>query len=162
MTEQTIPAVGDEAPDFTLPTHNEGDLNLSWYRGRKNVLLAFYPADWTPICAAQIPTYQSQLDLFEQYNCQLLAISVDSVFSHLAWAKSLGGLSFPLMSDYFPHGRVAALYGILTRRGYADRLTFLIDKQGKIRYIEKVQFTDQPDTTELFRQLALLESVDAT
>ncbi|MEW6050008.1 MAG: peroxiredoxin [Candidatus Zixiibacteriota bacterium] len=151
------PQVGDQAPDFTLPTHNEGELNLAWYRGRKNVVLAFYPGDWTPVCAAQIPGYQHVLDEFEKYNCQLLAISVDSVPSHVAWAKSLGGLSFPLMSDYHPHGRVARLYGVLSERGYAERAVFLVDKSGVVRYAEKVPPTELPDNTELFRRLARLE-----
>ncbi len=158
-TRTTAPValrVGDEAPDFTLPTHNEGELNLAWYRGRKNVVLAFYPGDWTPVCAAQIPGYQNVLDEFERRNCQLLAISVDSIPSHLAWAKTLGGLSFPLMSDYFPHGRVARLYGILNERGYAERSVFLIDKAGIIRFIDKVPPTELPDNTELFRHMARL------
>lgn len=148
---------GDTAPDFTLPTHNEGELNLAWYRTRKNVVLAFYPGDWTPVCAAQIPGYQHVLDEFEKYNCQLLAISVDSVPSHIAWARSHGGLSFPLMADYYPHGRVARLYGVLSERGYAERAVFLIDKAGVIRFVEKVPPTELPDNTELFRHLAALE-----
>ena len=91
--------VNDPAPDFTLNTHNEGELNLAWYQGRKNVVLAFYPGDWTPVCSNQIPEYQRLLEKFEKNDCQLLCISVDSVPCHKAWAKSLGGLSFPLMAD---------------------------------------------------------------
>ncbi|MFQ5454239.1 MAG: redoxin domain-containing protein, partial [Candidatus Zixiibacteriota bacterium] len=90
--------VGDPAPDFTLPTPNEGELNLSWYQNRKNVVLAFYPADWTPVCATQVPEYQNLIEKFENFDCQILCISVDAVPCHKAWAKSLGGLSFPLMS----------------------------------------------------------------
>lgn len=149
--------VGDLAPDFTLPTHNEGELNLAWYRGRKNVVLAFYPGDWTPVCAAQIPAYQIIQDEFEKYTTQLLAISVDSIASHIAWAKEHGGFSFPLMSDYFPHGRVAELYGVLSRRGYAERSIFLIDKQGIIRFKEQVPPAEIPDNNELFKAIAGLE-----
>jgi len=150
--------VGDEAPDFTLPTHNEGELNLRWYRGRKHVVLAFYPGDFTPVCATQVPAYQQLIDRFEQYNAQLLAISVDSVACHTAWARSLGGLSFPLMSDYYPHGEVARKYGVLNdKRGYAERTVFLIDMEGKIRWIERLQPFELPDNEELFRQLARLQ-----
>ena len=85
--------VGDPAPDFTLPSHNEGELNLAWYQGRRNVVLAFYPADWTPVCANQIPGYQAVLDKFEQCDAQLLAISVDSIPCHRAWAKSLRSIT---------------------------------------------------------------------
>ncbi len=157
-TTESVLRVGDEAPDFTLPTHNEGELNLAWYRGRKKVVLAFYPGDFTPICAAQIPQYQALRERFEQYQAQLLAISVDSVACHAAWAKSLGGLSFPLMSDYFPHGGVAAKYGVLNRTGYAERTVFVIDLKGRIRWIEKLEPFDMPDNEELFRQLEKLES----
>lgn len=149
--------VNDPAPDFTLPTHNEGELNLAWYQGRKNVVLAFYPGDWTPVCATQIPEYQKFLDRFEQFDCQLLCVSVDSVPCHKAWARSLGGLSFPLMSDFFPHGEVAQKYGLLTDRGYASRAVFLIDKQGRIRYIERVDLARLPDNDRLFEELARLE-----
>jgi peroxiredoxin (alkyl hydroperoxide reductase subunit C) len=149
--------IEDFAPDFTLPTHNEGELNLQWYRGRKNVVLAFYPGDWTPVCANQIPEYQKNIDQFEKYNTQLLAISVDSIPSHKAWAKSLGGLSFPLMSDYFPHGTVAQKYGVLNHRGYAERVIFVIDITGKIIYIEEVGLNNLPDNEKLFKVLAKLQ-----
>lgn len=149
-------AVGDAAPDFTLPTHNEGSLNLGWYRSRKNVVLAFYPADWTPVCATQIPGYQQIIDEFEKYDCQLLGVSVDSVPSHMAWAKSMGGLSFPLMSDFWPHGEVARTFGVLTDRGFAERAVFLIDKAGIIRYIEIVDPAVLPDTNKLFAALKAL------
>ena len=149
--------VGDEAPDFTLPTHSEGELNLAWYRGRKNVALAFYPGDWTPVCANQIPGYQALLHKFEEFDCQLLAISVDSIPSHRAWAKSLGGITFPLMADYFPHGEVSRKYGVLSSRGYAERVVFLIDKTGTIRYIERVPIAELPDTERLFAELTRLE-----
>jgi len=148
--------VGDEAPDFTLLTHNEGELNLAWYEGRKNVVLAFYPGDWTPVCATQVPGYQAILEDFERYETQLLAISVDSIPCHMAWAKSVGGLSIPLMSDYWPHGAVAERYGVLSKRGYAERAVFLIDKQGIIRYIEVVDPAEMPDNIALFRHLAEL------
>ena len=146
--------LGDPAPDFTLLSHSEGELNLAWYQGRKNVVLAFYPADWTPVCANQIPGYQAVTERFEEYGCQILAISVDSVPSHIAWSRSLGGIDFPLMSDFYPHGDVAKKYGVLTRKGYAERVVFLIDKQGIIRFIERVPITELPDNERLFEALA--------
>jgi peroxiredoxin len=145
--------VGDRAPDFSLPTHNEGELNLGWYRSRRNVVLAFYPADWTPVCATQIPGYQQIINDFEKLDCQLLGISVDSVPSHIAWARSMGGLSFPLMSDYWPHGEIAKRYGVLTDRGFAERAIFLIDKGGVVRYIEIVDPAVLPDTSKLFEAI---------
>ena len=150
-------SVNDLAPDFTLPTHNEGELNLAWYQGRKNVVLAFYPGDWTPVCATHVPEYEKLAQRFEEYDCQLLCISVDSVPCHKAWARSLGGLSFPLMSDYYPHGAVAEKYGVLSDRGYSERAVFLIDKKGIIRYIERVDMAKLPDNERLFEELAKLQ-----
>ena len=155
--ETTVVKIGDPAPDFTLNTHNEGELNLAWYQGRKNVVLAFYPADWTPVCATQVPSYQAVFHRFEEYDCQLLCISVDSIPCHMAWAKSLGGLSFPLMSDFWPHGEVAQKYGILNPKGFINRSVFVIDKKGIIRWVQKVHPAKLPDNDELFRQLARLQ-----
>jgi peroxiredoxin (alkyl hydroperoxide reductase subunit C) len=141
--------VGDPAPDFTLMTHNEGALNLAWYQGRKNVILAFYPGDFTPVCSTQIPGYMPLMDFFEEHDCQLFGISVDSPACHQAWAKSLGGLAFPLMSDFWPHGEVARKYGALAPKGYADRAVFLIDKKGMIRFVERVHPAQLPDNDAL-------------
>ena len=149
--------VGDPAPDFTLATHNEGELNLAWYQGRKNVVLAFYPGDWTPVCSNQIPGYQAIIEQLENLDSQLLAISVDSVPCHRAWAKSLGGLTYPLMADYWPHGGVATFYGVMTNKGYSERAVFLIDKQGIIRWIDRVDLAKEPDNEALLEQLGKLQ-----
>lgn len=156
VEDQHTLTINDRAPDFTLPTHNEGELNLGWYQGRKNVVLAFYPGDWTPICSSQIPGYQKIIQRFDEFDCKLLGISTDSVPSHIAWAKSLGGLSFPLMADFYPHGEVAQKYGVLNERGYPNRTVFLIDKQGIIRFIDHVDFKKVPDNAILFEELAKL------
>lgn len=145
------------APDFTLPTHSEGDHNLGWYKGRKNVVLAFYPGDWTPVCSNHIPGYQKLIDSFDKLNCQVLCVSCDFIACHMAWAKAVGGLSFPLMSDYHPHGRVAKIYGVFNEeRGYCERTVFLIDKEGIIRFIDRVDPAELPDNDELIRQLERL------
>ena len=150
--------VGDEAPDFTLPTHNEGELNLGWYRGRHNVVLVFYPGDWTPACSVQIPGYQKNIEFFNDCNCQLLCVSVDSIPCHMAWARSCGDFSFPLMSDYFPHGQVSKRYGVLSSKGYAERSVFLIDINGIIRFIDRYGTEEIPETIDLFGQMAKLNS----
>ena len=150
--------VGDPAPDFTLPTHNEGQLNLAWYQGRKNVILAFYPGDWTPVCSAQIPGYMPLMDFFEEHDCQVFGISVDSIPCHMAWARSLGGLTYPLFSDFWPHGEVSAKFGVLTKQGYADRAVFLIDKKGIIRYMERVHPAEMPDNEKLKKAVLKLKS----
>ncbi len=134
---------------------------MGWYRGRKNVVLAFYPGDWTPVCAQQIPGLNAIIDRFEAYNCQLLGISVDSVACHQAWAKSLGGLSFPLMSDFYPHGAVAEQYGVFSKRGYAERAYFAVDMRGSIQYVDIVPPAEMPEIGRLFQALAGFPSYPA-
>jgi peroxiredoxin (alkyl hydroperoxide reductase subunit C) len=154
--------VGDPAPDFTLPTHNEGELNLGWYRGRKNVLIAFFPAAWTPVCATHVPNYQHDIAAFDKLDCQILGVSVDSLPSLTAWAKSLGGLSFPLMSDFWPHGEVASKYGVLyERKGFSERTIFVVDKRGTIRYIENVPIAEVPDNRKVLDVLSDLQKEHA-
>lgn len=157
-SSEPVPQVGAPAPDFTLMTHNEGELNLAWYRGRKNVILAFYPGDFTPVCSVQIPGYNALIDFFKKHDCQLFGLSVDSPACHVAWAKSLGGLAYPLMADFYPHGEVARRYGVLSAKGYADRAVFLIDKQGIIRYIQKVHPAEMPDSDALQAAVLALET----
>lgn len=158
VEEETVDLrIGDEAPDFTLQSHSEGELNLSWYRGRKAVVLAFYPGDWTPVCATQIPAYEPILSRIEALGCQLLAISCDSIPCHRAWAKSLGGISFPLMSDFWPHGEVCRRYGVFNQRGFSNRVVFVIDKAGVVRYIERLELGRIPDNETLLKFLSTLE-----
>lgn len=121
------------------------------------MVLAFYPGDWTPVCSSQIPEYGRLLDKFDKYDCQLLGISVDSVPCHRAWARSLGGVNFPLMSDYFPHGEVSGKYGVMLDHGYCDRVVFLIDKKGVIRYIDHPDINLQPNNDELLQKLSELK-----
>ena len=154
--------VGDFAPDFTLPSHSEGELNLKWYQGRMNVVLAFYPGDWTPACSSQIPGYEEQSAKFLRFNCQVLGVSVDSIASHKAWAASLGGISFPLLSDYWPHGEIAQNYGLLNESGFAERTVFLIDINGIIRFIGRYGYENVPDISELFKHIEALEKESTT
>lgn len=154
--------VGEIAPDFTLQSHSEGELNLAWYRGRRNVLLIFYPGDWTPVCASQVAGYGSQIPRFDDLDCTTLAISVDSLPSHIAWAKSLGGLAFPLMADYYPHGEVSTKYGVLHKKGFSERALFLIDKKGIIRYSALVELSKIPDLNPVLEVLTKIAGEQAT
>jgi len=157
VIKNKILKVGDIAPDFSLPSHSEGELNLKWYRERSNVVLAFYPGDWTPACSSQIPGYEEQSAKFLRYNCQVLGVSVDSIASHKAWAPSLGGISFPLLSDYWPHGQISQAYGVLSERGFANRTVFLIDINGVIRFIGRYDYDKVPDINDLFQNIDKLE-----
>ena len=123
--------VGDLAPDFSLPATTLDSITLSQYRGQKNVILAFYPFDWSPVCSLQLPGLQEHLARFKALNTQVLGISVDSRHSHKAFAEHLG-LEFPLLSDF--DKKVCQAYGVLREGGTASRALFVIDRQGVIRY----------------------------
>ncbi|MCP4569787.1 MAG: peroxiredoxin [FCB group bacterium] len=145
--------VGDKAPDFTLPSHLRTSITLSQFRGKKTIVLAFYPLNWTPVCSGQIPGYHEVLDRFEALNTQVLAVSVDSIPSHKSWAYSMGGIDYPLLSDFWPHGEIATRYGVMTDAGHTERAIFVIDTEGIIRYIDHHDIAHEPDIEELFRIL---------
>lgn len=104
-----------------------------------------------------MPSLESQRGRFEGYDAQVVGISTDSVHTNRAWAQQLGGLSFPLLSDFYPHGRVAETYGILRPQGMAERAVFVIDKSGIIRYIDVHEIGEVPDETPIFAALERLQ-----
>lgn len=103
-----------------------------------------------------MPSYEEDLSEFERYDTQVLGISVDNIPSLEAWAKSLGGLSYPLCSDFWPHGMMSIKYGVLREEGVAERALFVVDKNGIIRYIDIHDIGKQPDNNELFEVLKKL------
>ena len=103
-----------------------------------------------------MPSYEDDLPRFEEYDTQVLGISVDSIPSHEAWQKSIGGITYPLLSDFYPHGEVAQKYGVLREQGMSERALFIIDKEGIIRFIDVHPIDQQPDNEELFDVLRKL------
>jgi peroxiredoxin len=125
--------VGSQAPDFTLPDADGKLVSLSDFRG-KNVVLVFYPLDWSPACSDQLSLYQSESVEFAWHNAQVIAISVDSMYSHGAWAV-VRGITFPLLADFHPKGEIARRYGVMrSTDGFSDRALYIIDSDGIIRY----------------------------
>jgi glutaredoxin len=104
-----------------------------------------------------MPSYEMDLYKFEGYNTQVLGISIDHVPCLKAWAESLGGISYPLLSDFWPHGAVADLYGVFRDDGRSERALFVIDKDGIVRYVDIHDIDDQPDNEEVFQVLRQLE-----
>ena len=126
-------APGTPAPEFTLPSTPTQTLQLRDYRGRP-VILAFYPADWSPVCGDQMALYNEVRPEFQRYNAELLGISVDGVWSHKAFAEARK-LHFPLLADFEPKGSVAQAYGAYRAvDGFAERALFVIDAKGVIRW----------------------------
>ena len=149
--------VGDQAPDFTLPAVSGGKISLSQFRGQKNVVLSFVPAAWTPVCSDQWPGYNITKDLFEQHQTVLLGITVDNIPTLYAWTKQMGQLWFPVLSDFWPHGKVAGQLGVLRTDGTSERALFVIDKKGLIRYIDVHDINKRPPLESLIRELEKLE-----
>jgi len=149
MDQTATLRVGDTAPDFSLTDQNGQNVTLSSYRGKNNVVLLFFPLAFTSVCSVQMPGYNKQDQSFQGFGAQVLGISVDSVPSHKAWSDQLGGVDFPLLSDFWPHGEVARQYGVLRPEGYAERATFVIDKKGVIRHIEVHEIGRVPDRSKL-------------
>ena len=149
--------VGDPAPDFSLPALSGGKIALSQYRGKKNVVLSFVPAAWTPVCSDQWPGYNIVQGLFEQKEAILLGITVDNIPTLFAWTNQMGKLWFPVLSDFWPHGAVAESYGILRTDGTSERAVFLIDKKGLIRYIHVNDINKRPRLEDLAAELEKLD-----
>jgi peroxiredoxin len=128
-----IVQAGTPAPDFELHTTPDQTIRLRDLRGRP-VVLAFYPADWSPVCGDQMALYNEVLPEFRRYDAELLGISVDGVWCHLAFAESRK-LHFPLLSDFQPRGAVATAYGAFRAgEGTSERALFVIDAQGIVRW----------------------------
>jgi alkyl hydroperoxide reductase subunit AhpC len=104
-----------------------------------------------------MPAYEEDLSEFDRSNTQVLGISIDSIYSNKAWAESLGGISYPLLSDFWPHGGVAQTYNVLREEGITERAIFVIDKQGIIRYVDIHDIGDQPKNSVLFEELKKLD-----
>jgi peroxiredoxin len=128
-----ILAPGDQAPDFSLKSTPDQLVSLSDFRGR-TVILAFYPADFSPVCGDQMALYQAVLPEFHKLGADLMGISVDNVWSHIAFAKDRG-IHFPLLSDFEPKGAVARAYGAYRPQdGEAGRALFVVDGDGRVRW----------------------------
>lgn len=124
-------ATGTQAPDFELNSTPDQKVKLSALLGKK-VILAFYPADWSPVCSDEMALFNETLKLFSKHNAQLLGISVDSKWSHLAFSQNRK-FHFPLLSDFEPKGEIAKMYGVYDEKeGEAQRALFVLDEKGTI------------------------------
>lgn len=130
------PGVGDRAPEFTLPDLNRNPVSLSDFRGRRAVLLVFYPFAFSGICTGELSEVRDHLADFQNDRVQILAISTDPTYTLRAWAGS-EGFAFPLLSDFWPHGALAQRYGVFnSEAGMPVRGTFLVDLDGVVRFAE--------------------------
>ena len=149
--------VGSPAPDFTLPSVPDQTVQLSRLRGRP-VVLVFYPADWSPVCGDQLALYNEIYSEFKKFDAQLVAISVDGIFCHQAYAKSRN-LEFTLAADFEPKGKVARLYGAYRpAEGFCERALFVIDAKGIIRWSYLSPIGENPGADGILSALEQLET----
>ncbi|MCP4023883.1 MAG: peroxiredoxin [Desulfobacteraceae bacterium] len=149
--------VGDPAPDFTLPAVSGQTIMLTSFKNKKNVLLSFVPAAWTPVCSDQWPGYNIAQKLFEKYGTTLLGITVDNIPSLYAWTQEMGDLWFEVLSDFWPHGAVSSRYGVLRSNGTAERALILIDKNGIIQWIHVGDINIRPDLEMIINEIRKLK-----
>jgi peroxiredoxin len=148
--------VGDKAPDFILKGHDDKEYKLSDYRGQV-VLLAFYPADFSPPCTKEHQCFINDLKLFQGLGVQIFGISVDSIWSHKAFAEKLG-LKYPLLSDFHPKGKVATRYGLYIKNlGITNRATVIVGQDGIVKYVNIYEILQQRDNQELIQVLKNLK-----
>jgi len=149
--------VGKPAPDFTLKAVSGEMISLKQYRGKKNVVISFIPAAWTPVCSDQWPGYNIVKDIFDEHDAVLLGITVDNIPTLFSWTNQMGNLWFPVLSDFWPHGKVAQKYGVLRSDGVSERALFVIDKKGIIRYSDVHDINKRPLFEDLVRALEKLK-----
>ena len=147
--------VGQEAPDFTLKDADNADVTLSSFRGRKNVVLVFYPLAFSGVCTKQLTAIGSDDERYAEGDAQVIGVSVDSRHVQRAFAESLGLRGAKLLADFEPKGEVARRYGVyLDDRGFSNRATFVIDRQGMVRSADVMPSPSEvPDQESHFQTL---------
>lgn len=150
-------SVGDQAPDFDLPSSSGDKVKLSDFQGKHNVVLVFYPFTFTGVCQGELCELRDDLRSFEAAGVQVLACSCDSVHSQRKWAEE-EGFGFPVLSDFWPHGEVAKAYGVFNEQlGCANRHSFVIDTSGKVvATFASADLRTARDKAEYDKALALL------
>ena len=148
--------INDQAPDFTLFAGPDQTISLRDYRGKK-LIMAFYPADWSPVCSDQMALYNEMLQYFRDYNAELVGISVDGKWCHLSFSKDRN-LTFPLLSDFEPKGRISELYDVYNAvAGESERALYVIDEAGMIRWSYLSPIGENPGADGIMDALEELE-----
>ncbi len=148
--------VGEAAPGFILPSISGKKISLSQFAGKKNVVISFVPAAWTPVCSDQWPGYNISKSFFDENDAILLGITVDNIPTLHAWTKQMGKIWFTVLSDFWPHGAVSRRYGVLRSDGVSERALFVIDKAGIIQYIHVEDINVRPKLENLVMELEKL------
>ena len=154
--------VGDQAPDFELPDQTRQPFRLSDYRGKKAVVVVFYPLSFTNVCEVEMLGLRDDIEVFRNDDVETVAISCDSTAVHRAWADQKG-FDFPILADFWPHGEVSQAYGVFNERmGVALRGTFIVDREGVVKYKVVHDIPDARDQDEYKRVLEEIGALPAS
>jgi peroxiredoxin len=147
-------SVGQTAPEFTLKDQNQKEVKLADYKGKKNVVVMFYPLDWSPVCTNEHACFVNDMKKFETLDAQVLGISVDSVWSHKAYAEKMG-IQYLLLADFQPRGAVGEKFGVyLADKGITGRAIAIINKDGKVAWFKQYDIPTVPDINEVAQALS--------
>jgi mycoredoxin-dependent peroxiredoxin len=150
-------SVGVAAPDFTLKDQTQKDVKLSDFQSKKNVVIVFYPLDWSPVCTNEHVCLVNDMKNFEKLDAQVLGVSVDSVWSHKAFAEKMG-IRYPLLADFQPRGAMSEKYGVyLADKGITGRAIAIVDRSGKIAWFKNYDIPTVPDMKEVADALATVK-----
>ncbi len=154
-------AVGSVAPDFTLRDQSQKEVKLSDFAGKKNVVLVFYPLDWSPTCTNEHVCFVNEMKAFETLDAEVLGVSVDSVWSHKAYAEKMG-IHYSLLADFQPRGAMADKYGVyLAEKGITGRSIVIVNKDGKVAWIKHYDIPVVPDLKEVAAALQQVKAATA-
>jgi peroxiredoxin len=149
--------VGEKAPDFSLFDQDKKEFKLSDFKG-KRILLSFHPLAWTSVCAKQMKSLEKNGEEFEKLNTIAVGINVDSIPSKKAWAESLEITHTRLLSDFWPHGKVAKLYGLFREKeGFSERANIILNEEQEIEFVRIYEIAELPDINEILTFLRELE-----
>ena len=154
-------AVGQTAPDFSLKDQHDKDVRLSDFAGKKNVVLVFYPLDWSPVCTNEHACFVNDMKRFETLDAAVLGVSVDSAWSHKAYAEKMG-IKYSLLADFNPRGGLADKYGVyLAEKGISGRAIVIVGKDGKVAWVKNYDIPVVPDVAEVASALQQVKAATA-
>lgn len=154
-------SVGKTAPDFTLPNQDKKEVKLSDFAGKKNVVLVFYPLDWSPVCTNEHICLVNDMKAFETLDAEVLGVSVDSVWSHKAFADKMG-IKYSLLADFHPKGAMSEKYGVyLGDKGITGRAIVIVGKDGKVAWVKNYDIPVVPDVKEVAAALGQVKAATA-
>ena len=154
-------SVGKTAPDFTLPNQDKKEVKLSDFAGKKNVVLVFYPLDWSPVCTNEHVCLVNDMKAFETLDAEVLGVSVDSVWSHKAFAEKMG-IKYSLLADFHPKGAMSEKYGVyLGDKGITGRAIVIVGKDGKVAWVKNYDIPVVPDVKEVAAALGQVKAATA-